>query len=199
MDIVGWTRLRSGKTADMCRAKFERAGVPSGDWAPIYIDQPTPKVTKLTVDHMPELRKAMNSLMAGGQLVVLALGDFGVARVWSWAADRLAEKKSSLRNVETGAVYDFAADPAVGYAVSALVEKEMNRSRTEKMRAARIASGHLGPREKLLDPALKRKCARLWADPNLSAAMVAEQTRISAPTLYRHLGPKGEAEAKYKA
>lgn len=68
----------------------------------------------------------------------------------------------------------------------------------EKARVARIESGRLGPKEKLADPALRKRAARLWADPEKTKAMVAEEIGVSVMTLHRHLGPKTEAERKAK-
>lgn len=145
---------------------------------------------------MPELERAVHSLMPAGQLVVMSLGHFGVVRIWEWAAARLARKAASLRDLESGKVWDFAVDPGAGYEISRLVAEMSNRLRTEKARTIAAAAGKLGPRQRLADDKMMAKAKRLWADPTLSAQAAANEIGIGVATLYRHLGPKGEAEAK---
>lgn len=74
----------------------------------------------------------------------------------------------------------------------------MNRRRTETARAI-AAAGKLGPRQKLADEATMKRAQRYWADPTLSGPQAAEKVGVGVATLYRHLGPKTEYEAKAAA
>lgn len=201
MDIVSWGRkTKGGKREDQIKAAFRRAGcaVDEPD-DPFYLDQPLEKQpARLDIRHMPELENAVHSLADKGQLVVITLGHFGVPRVWAWVAQNLARKAASIRDLESGKTWDFAVDPGAGYEIERLVESMSNRLRTVNARVARIESGRLGPKEKLADPALRKRAARLWADPEKTKAMVAEEIGVSVMTLHRHLGPKTEAERKAK-
>lgn len=69
-----------------------------------------------------------------------------------------------------------------------------NRLRTENAHAIAAAAGKFGPHQRLTDDKVMAKAKRLWADPTLSAQTAANEIGIA--TLYRHCGPKGEAEAK---
>lgn len=154
---------------------------------------------RLDIKHMPELQNAVHSLVDGGQLVVISLGQFGVPRVWEWVAAALARKRASVRDLESGKIWDLAVDPGTGFEVSRLVEAMSTRLRLEKANAARAASGKLGPRQRLADEATMKCARRAWADPSLSAEKAAEKVGIGVATLYRRLGPKTEFEAKEAA
>jgi hypothetical protein len=197
MDIVAWARrTRGGLREDQIKAKLRRAGCPVDEIDdPFYLDQPLPtQPARLDIEHMPELKKAVHSLMDGSQFVVLSLGHFGVHRIWDWVATHLARKGASIRELENNKSWDFKTDPGAGYEIARLVEDMSNRLRTENARAARAASGRLGPRQKLADDAVMRRAKRLWSDPSLSAKDVALEMNIGVATLYRHLGAKVEAE-----
>lgn len=199
MDIVCWARRTpGGKREDQFRATFRRASCAvDADDDPFYVDQPLKtQPPRLDIQHMPQLEVAVNSLMDNGQFTVISLGHFGVVRVWEWVATRLARKGASLRDLESGKVWDFRADPGAGYEVSRAVEAMSNRLRTEKARAIAAAAGKLGPRQRLADEAVMKHARRAWSDPTLSAQAAADVVGIGVATLYRHLGPKSEAEAK---
>lgn len=190
-------RTPGGKREDQIRAAFRRAGCAvDAEDDPYYVDQPLDKQPpRLDIEHLPELEAAVNSVMDRGRLVVMSLGHFGVTRVWEWAATRLVRKRASLRDLESGRAWDFAADPGAGYEIGRLVEGMSNRMRTEKARAVAAATGKLGPRQRLADAATMARARRAWEDPALSAQAAAEKIGIGVATLYRHLGPKSEAEA----
>lgn len=102
----------------------------------------------------------------------------------------MARKGVKLFDLESKREWDFRADPGAGYEVEQLVEQTFNRQRTSAATAARIAAGKAGPREKMEDEALKRRAARAWADPELSASAAAAEVGLGVATLYRHFGPK---------
>lgn len=199
MDVVSWARRTpGGRREDQIRATFRRAGcaVDQPD-DPFYIDEPmASRPVRLDIEHFPKLEAAVSSLMEGGQLVVLSVGQFAVRRVWDWAAIHLTRKRASLRDLEGERTWDFSTDPGAAFEVGRLVEQMATRLRLEAANAARAAAGKLGPRQKLADDKVMARAKRLWADSDLSAAEVAKAIGISVPTLYRHLGPKAEAEAK---
>lgn len=202
LDTVCWARqTRGGRRQDQIRAAFRRAGcaVDQQD-DPFYLDPPLAKPpARLDVQHLPELGNAVASLVPGGQLVVISLADFALPRIWEWVAQHLARKGCSLRDLESGRTWDFAVDPGAGYEIARLVEAMANRRRTETARAIASAAGKLGPRQKLADEATMKRAQRYWADPTLSGPQAAELVGVGVATLYRHLGPKTEYEAKAAA
>lgn len=199
MDVVCWARRTvGGKREDQIKMAFRRAGCAVDEKDdPYYLDLPLEKQpARLDIEHMPELQRAVHLVMEGGLLVVMSLGHFGVPRIWAWTASHLVRKGCSLRDLESGKTWDFGDDPAAGYEVERLVDAMANRLRTERARAARAASGRLGPRQKLADDATMRRARRAWADPALTAKQAAETVGVGVATLYRHLGPKEEFERK---
>lgn len=202
MDVVCWARRTvGGKREDQIKAAFRRAGCAvDAEDDPYYLDQPLEKQPpRLDVEHMPELQQAVHSVMDGGQFVVVTLGHFAVPRIWVWAAAHLVRKGCSLRDLESGRIWDFGQDPAGGYDVERQVEAMANRLRTERARAARAATGRLGQRQKLADDATMKRARRAWADPELTAKEAAAMIGVGVATLYRHLGPKEEFERKMAA
>jgi hypothetical protein len=103
-----------------------------------------------------------------------------------------------VRDLEAGQVFDFATDPGAGYAAVLLVDKFANQMLTKKAREARIASGHLGSKQKLIGKRLE-KARLLWADPELTVNDVAAQMEVSPATLHRRMALNGERIGKSEA
>lgn len=187
----GYIRLsKTGPSLKEQRSALSLVGFPEA--GPIFVDEIPKGRSKPDHDALPQRSEAIRSLSANDELVIA-----NAARLGTSVADILAalvavgQKRASIFEVATGATIRWHPDAQEAVAFIERAESNQRREVTAKMRATKVAMGMLGGAPVKLTGESLKEAERLWANPELTAAQVAEKTGVSERTLYRKLGERG--------
>lgn len=181
---------RSGPSLKEQEDALRQAGIDDfSDSGPIHVE-PMPKAGAAA-----DARRvaAIQSLDAGDELVIATPGCLGGTRADILATlTAISERGAALHVASTGVTIKWSEEAARAAEFVAQAESEGAAMRARNARLARSA-GKLGGRKPRLvkGTAAFEEAEQAWRDPTKSAADVARETGLSAPTLYRAFGAKG--------
>lgn len=168
------------------------AGAGIGDFSEgssIFVDQIPKRGGR---SNWPSRDRAIRSLDPGDVLVVSS-----AARLGTSVSDVLGvllavgERRASVFDVEIGRMIAWHPDALSVVEYAQRAEQENRKEVAATARAAQAETGRFGAAPKKLDGEVLAEAKRLWADPALSGAEVAERVGVNVRTLYRRLGERG--------
>lgn len=167
---------------------------------PFYWDAPR-RGTSPKLENLPNLQRAVQSLNAGERLVVCTLAHFASAAVWYWVATECARRGATVSDIDSGKLFDFAADPGAAFEAAAMIEEQLRKQRTEKAREAAAELGHVGRRASLTAAQIAN-CRQMWVETSDDGALkystpqIATYFRVSEPTVRRAMTIDGTKEGR---
>lgn len=193
-----YRRVEGGHSDDECAAIGRARGYHiEFDHPQDYGDGPLPKGHKIEPGHFPRLNRIMLIAHAGDQIGLLAFGQLGSVRVWTWLAKECRAKAVIVQDCASGKVFDFVADDnAIAFGAD-LLAQQLGQTKIASANLGRATSPNKGgPKLKLVGARYQAARAAWSADDDRTADEIASEFNVHVTTMYRRMTDTGRVDGR---